>query len=275
MHFYTYDEWVSNSYYSVDTREITPSRTQMYDLTENTDKDYLIVRSCWRNPEFVSSYSQSPSIVPTMSTIDCDIGCLYQLRDPTDSSIDKYSNEGKILYRSRRGVIQEIGNSNGSFSSIPYIVRNSVIRFDDFTQQNKKSVCINIGAHRRSNVFDRILIFQSVYSGAISFEEMNSNLEFYFSDSNDNSSTYKKFDYKINTNMNSSDSLMIVGALLTFDNFGTDQLRSYLTIESVCKFVYGHVDMDNEYEVNNLWSCFQHPASSRPLESSIMHYTKS
>ena len=125
MHFYTYDQWYSNTYYSQDNTEIAKGNTRIIDLS-TIDGRYLNIRSCWKNPrfvptlpkytnnpQFVRTLASSPIIYPKMSTIDCDIGCLYQLK--------YYDESTSSEYRSNRGCIQPLDKQFGSFSSLPYI----------------------------------------------------------------------------------------------------------------------------------------------------------
>ena len=112
MHFYTYDEWVSNDYYSIDSGQLYKGDTAIFDLSDpaNQDKRYLTVRSCWNDPRFKSSIVGSPVINPTMPEIDLEIGCLYKLTGNKPST------------RSLRGVIQQIsGHVYTEVFEYPYI----------------------------------------------------------------------------------------------------------------------------------------------------------
>lgn len=274
MHFYTYDEWVNHSYYSIDDSEVSPGSSRVIDLsTLDTKYHYIVIRSCWKNPKFLSTYTKSsPAIVPTMEKIDCDIGCLYQLKGNTSST------------RKKRGCIQEMTGSMGSTLVSPYIQVVQTLRYgewikqeyyDNFTNENKTGLEILIRdssgpLYTRSDFPEKILIFQSIYSGAISFEEMDSSIEISFSSTNNNLSD-KNYEYKLRTNQYSSDSLMLAALMLTFSSMSDNKV--YLTIENLSNFVYGHVDMDREYDWNLLWENFN-VESNTPLESSIMHHTK-
>lgn len=279
MHFYTYDDWLNNAYYSKDNKEISKNSVKVVDITSDVSSNkYLTIRSCWRNPTFVSTYSRNPAIVPTMSTIDCDVGCLYQMK-----SSSTYPDSTKAGYRMNRGCIQELRNHYrfpnpdpvplGFRPDIELVSRDQrtpIVYYDNYTGLYKKVISINLSEYTK---FERILVFQSVYSGAISFQEMNSSLEFFMSSNSPTSSDYdyKNYDFKINTNLYNSSSLMIVGAVITFDIMGS---ATYMWIQNISKFVYGHVDMDRMYDWGNIWTCFTPPTDAPILESSIMHFAK-
>lgn len=262
MYFYTYDEWLNNAYYAVDEDEIGVGRSKAYKLTSE-DRE-LVIRSSWSNPKFISTYTLgTPSIVPTMNKIDCDLGCLYQLKPDPESPISE-----KLEYRNNRGVVQWLDSSTGSPSGNinypPYITLDkSKNTYDESTGRYSEYMKINLQYHSK---FERILIFQSIYSGAISFEEAQTKLEFEVSTSDSTSTAFS-----ISTNMYSSTSLMIACALITFDTIGQNK---YLIVDNISKFVYGHVDMDQEYNWGVLWKTFVPPYNSAILESSIMHFTK-
>ncbi len=267
MHFYTYDEWVSHDYYTQDNSVIYKGHSAVYDLSSNSSKTYLTVRSCWRDPKFVSDYQGVPEVVPKLEPIDLGVGCLYKLQGNTNED------------RSLRGCIQRLGNQLGRTYSSPYIeiapsrVGTSYydIYEDKYEGLNKEILTIYVGS---SATFEKILIFQGIYSGAIAFQDAQSSLEFYFSNRYNNQLgyNYQKYDYKINTCINSNDSLMVVGAMLTLDTVGSNR---YLLIDSICEPVYGHVDMDNQYDWNLLWETYQPSAGAQYMESSIMHQARS
>lgn len=261
MHFYTYDEWVSHNYYSQDTAQLHKGYTRIFDLSdeEYSDKEFLTIRSCWRNPIFISDFTGSPIVKPKMPEIDMDIGCLYKLKGNTNSD------------RSKRGCLQYIGDNLGHITSSPYIGTNMWSGYyDKFTRLEKEVFTVNLNYY---DEFEKILIFQSIYSGAISFQEAGSSLEFWLSDTYPGQLgyDYMRYNCKISTDIHSDDSLMVVGAMLTFDQVSS---RKYVTIEAICEPVYGHVDMDNKYDWNLLWSTFKPEEGAAYLESSIMHQEK-
>lgn len=276
MHFYTFDDWKSNLYYSKDSKEISKGESRVIELTSdyvsNEKFPLLSIRSCYRQPEFVSTYSGTPSIVPEMSTIDLDVGCLYKLKDGTT------------------GCIQYLDDHTGVRGLSPFIELDpSEEYYDDYTGLYKEILTIDLQRQWLGYVnYDRILIFQSVYSGAISFQESNCCLEFLpcnsFSWTYDLSGNiihnpdydYKSYTYKMNTNMYSDTSLMIAAALISFDTFESDgSYKKYMTIQNVSEFAYGQPDLASRYDWNSmLWKGFIPSASAEYLESSIMHYAK-
>lgn len=263
MHFYTYDEWVANNYYSKDNKEIIKNQSQTYSVTDT----YLTIRSCWRNPKFISTYSTTSQVGPTLDKIDCDLGCLYEL--------ETKDNNNQYI----QGCIQFLkpyaSNSLGDLDTPPFIkFYDNEEYFDSFSGLNKEILAINLDNvfYDSTPIIRRMLIFQSIYSGSISFETTNSSLEFSFSSVEPYSVNYDYTSYnsKIYTNMHSNDSLMIVGCELTFLNVDSEL---YVTIQNICDFVYGHVDMADRFNYRTLlWETYQ--PSNNILESSIMHYHK-
>lgn len=295
MHFYTYDEWVANAYYSVDQNEIPPGSSRTIDVSYTGLDDpyhYLLIRSCWQNPRFVSTYpGPDRDIIPEMETIDFDVGCLWEYNQ-------NYIDSQHLSFRESRGCIQEISNSDETLGNVdvpPYIQlipRSGVIvngrgvilpyaYYDNFSDEYKKVLAINVQVCKHQK--KRILVFQSIYNGAISFEEANSSLELWFTPSFSPASLptssqwgWKSYDYKLRTNLHSDNSIMIAAMMLTFDIFGpNDQTATrFLRIDNLSKFVYGHPDMDKEFDWNLLWETFKPSTTSVPLDSSIMHFTK-
>lgn len=275
MHFYTFDDWKSNSYYSKDNKEISKGTSRVIELTQEyvTRNPLLSIRSCFCQPTFVSTYSGTPSIIPKMPTIDLDVGCLYKLKDGTT------------------GSIQYLEDHTGNRGQSPFIELDpSEEYYDDYTDLYKEILTIDLFRHWYSQVnYDKILIFQSIYSGAISFQESNCSLEIFPCNQyswrynittgeieHNSEYDYKSYEYKINTNMYSDTSLMIASALITFDTFSSDGVtKKYMTIDSICDFAYGQSDLASRYGWNSmLWKGFIPPSSAEYLESSIMHYTK-
>lgn len=261
MHFYTYDDWVANAYYSKDNKEIPIGQTAVYEMTSDTPR-YLSIRSCWKNPRFISTYPGIPSIVPTEQKIDLDLGCICKLKDGT--------------YK----VYQYLGGDLGSVLDPPYIqLDDGEEKYDSFTDMNKEILNMNIKIDGIADIYDSAIIFQSVYSGAISFQQCDSCLEFFFTnvpstlDGVEYSNyDYISYDYKINTNLYSDTSLMIAAAKIEFDNTNT---RKYIRIENLSKFVYGQEDLARTFGYGDIrWKSFQPPKGASPMPSSIMHYAK-
>lgn len=266
MHFYTYDEWLADSYYTKDSTVLLKNETKVYDLSDPPGR-YLTIRSCWSNISYISNTIDSSLMALTPYHIDCDIGCLWKLTGE--------------YYSGRKGCIQEIDDMIGNIAETPWIEINDraersqksgivQVYYDNFNDQYKKILTIDLNYQRQMS---SILIFQSIYSGAISFQDATTNLEFFFSDYYGGNSNYdyQTYDFKINTEIYCNDSLMVVGALLTFDH---NSYGDYLIIESLCQPVYGHVDMDMRYNWGLRWNCFKPPAGAALMPESLMHYTK-
>lgn len=278
MHFYTYDDWIAHAYSTVDARTIIKGQTKVIDLSDEISVhsgQYATLNiSSGYNPinSVKSTYAGRPSLTFSSSNIDCDLGCLYKLKDST--SVPEGNKYGK------KGCIQVLGNSIGSndqfLDSFPYIrlFQPGVDKYNDADVVNEETISIDL---TQFSMFDKILVFQSIYSGAISFQEAETNLKFRFGSYLVTTSQEEQKDYQyiINTNLYSATSLMIVGALLTFETSRQGNNTKYLlTIENISEFVYGHVDMDEKYDWNLLWKGFVPSKNAKVMPSSIMHYSK-
>ena len=311
MHFYTYDEWYANEYYYQDNTEIPRGNTQIIDLYpyDTTKSLYLHIRSVWSDPKFVSTTSQDQVINIQYDPIDCDLGCLYQFKDG-NAGIG-YSDSTRDGFLKNRGYIQAIdkhwGVTNGpqgtpDFGSEPPYMGLRYIEdpttgvqeprvFRKPISQEKfelltlilREVLYGDNGRITSNKtfydkFQRILIYQSIYSGAVAFQDMHSRLEFNIVELEDSDKDpYENSVAKVITSLEKNDTWMIAAAMLTFENrtVNTDQgteIHPYLIIENVSQFVYGHVDMDHQFNWNMLWKNYQPQGNSMP--SSIMHFSK-
>ena len=268
MHFYTFDEWLANAYYSEDNSSIPKGSSKVINLTsEYPDARYLHIWSCWRTPKFISTVGSDPTIVPTIPEIKSEFGCLYELNyynedlDPADINYNVPVPEGhehdvykyRVNYRSNRGALQALGRKLGSIARPPFIflfgnLVTGVVAtwYDQNEDYNKQLMTINIS---QSENIQKILLYQILTEGAIAFEDATTCLELCFSN-NPNASLDDDIDYRLRTNAHSSDSLMVVAAQLTFDSVGSSR---YLIIDNLSQFVYGRVDMDHEFDVNILW----------------------
>lgn len=278
MHFYTYDDWVAHAYSTKNDKEIFKGQTKIIDVTDRiyttgstTGKIRKLNITSRFNPTIsVKSTAINPTFDFYASNVDCDLGCLYKYKDgrygPNES---KYKNSG---------CIQMLGNDYGSeypdAFQWPYIhlLTSKDTGWSDLTTEIL-TIWIDASNFQR---LDKILVFQSIYSGCIEFSECQTSLEFQlgqipgYADQ-----SFTQYDYIINTNLYSATSQMIVGALITFDTSGEGQDRRYnLIIENISEFVYGHVDMAQKFEWKNLWKCLQPSKNSKAMPSSIMHYSK-
>lgn len=263
MHFYTFDEWLANAYYSHDDSIVSRGSSTIINWSSQfSGKPCLNVRSCWKNPKFVSTVGTNPIIVPKMEPINCDIGALYQFKDRTryndyvNYNLDPYdfpANVNPSGYRANRGCVQVLDKNYGSYDSFPFIqiaYRGDNQEPQQYYEQdqgyNKEILRINLSAF---DSFERILVFQSLQSGAISYEDANTCLELWFS-STPMKLDYKTYDYRLSTNAHSSNSLMIAAALLTFDNVNG---QKYLIVDNLSDFAWGQPNLDSQYDWNVLW----------------------
>lgn len=257
MRLYTYDEWISGTYTISNDKEILQGQTRMVDLTSKLfsgSRRELRVDSVFRSKGTTLS-AGSNSFVFQSYDIDCDIGCLYLY--------DRTYEENNYAYRD---CIQCLNNRVGYLNQYPYIYLD-----EDTDQPNTSSLRIDLGGFRD---FKKILIFQSIYSGAITFKEASTQLRFKFI-FNDDDASESEYDYVINTNLYNTTSQMIVGAILTFETYGKGINGRYkLNIQNISEFVYGHVDMNEKFNWGLLWRCFQPPKNADAMPSSIMHYAK-
>ena len=88
------------------------------------------------------------SIFGNKGGIDLDLACLYEMKD------------------GRKGVVQALGNSFGSFQSFPYIELDS----DDRTGMSNAGETMRVNGGKVSEI-KRILIFTFIYEGAANWAE--------------------------------------------------------------------------------------------------------
>ena len=290
MHFYTYDEWYNNYYYSQDSTEISRNDTRVIDLsTYSNPWLYLHIRSVWSNPKFTPVGVSDPVVNIQYEPIDCDLGCLYQLKENTeeinDSDTPHLQNKGYIQSIDNHwGVRNDVGTGIPDFGSSPpymglrYItdpvtgVETPLIQTKPLSQENFELLTLILRNDTTNfySQFERILIYQCIYSGAISFQDMYSRLEFNVVELEDfDKYPYESSTAKIITSLEKNDTWMLAAAMLTFD---TIQNHPCLLIENVSQFVYGHVDMDQKFNWNLLWKNY-HPKGDY-MPSSIMHFAK-
>lgn len=278
MHFYTYDDWIAHAYSTTDQKDLSKGQTKVIDVTGKLgkgDDQFRRINIFSRHTPVVSVKSDdtNPSFDFYSSTVNCDLGCLYKIKDkykqPTPS---KYNN---------LGCIQPLDNAFGSeypdASQWPYIFL--IDKEESKLYPNLKGAqCLTINVENSFEKLEKILVFQSIYSGCISYPEAQSSLEIQFGEVPGTINwNPDKYDYKINTNLYSATSLMIVGALITFDISGQQPNQQYnLIIQNISEFVYGHVDMAERFGWNKpLWRCFVPPKDAKVMKDSIMHYSKS
>lgn len=277
MHFYTYNDWVAHSYSTTNERDLSKGQTKIVDVTDRigqADDQFKRINIFSRYTPTVSVRSTdiNPSFDFYSSNVNCNLGCLYKVRGT-------YSGPNSSRY-GNSGCIQSLGDALGSQypSSYqwPYLFLIDEKESHLYPELNGGE-CLTINVEPGYfEMFEKILVFQSIYSGCISYEESQSSLEIQFGkipgELNWNPSRY---DYRINTTLYSATSLMIVGALITFDvsGSGSSQKRSII-IENISEFVYGHVDMAERFGWGKIrWKSYQPPKSAKVMPDSIMHYS--
>lgn len=296
MHFYTYDEWYNNEYYSQDNTEIPRGNTKIIDLSAYSNPWlYLHIRSVWSDPKFVSTTSQDQVINIEYDPIDCDLGCLYEFKENA-----VYEGSSREVYLKNRGYIQAIDNHWGvendegagipdfgrkppymglRYTTEPYTgVQKPLVQVKPLSREKFELLTIilrnqdyNTGTITNFyEKFKRILIYQSIYSGAVAFQDMHSRLEFNVKELQPQDTyPYEESTAKIITSLEKTDTWMIAAAMLTFETINN---KPCLMIENVSQFVYGQVDMDHKFEWNMLWRNYHPKGDSMP--TSIMHFAK-
>lgn len=275
MHFYTYDDWVAHAYSTKNDKEIFKGQTKIIDVTDRigwgSDKvSHLNITSRFNPTISVKSTAINPTFNFYSSDVDCDLGCLYKFRGTWDGPYEsRYKNSG---------CIQILDDSYGSpwpdAMEYPYI-HLTTCKDSGWSHLTDEILTIEIEPGY-FDILDKVLIFQSIYSGCIEFSACQTSLEFQLGKTLGTSGQdFNRYDYIMNTNLYSATSQMIVGALITFDTSGEGQDKRYnLIIENISEFVYGHVDMAQKFGWKNLWKCFQPSKNSKAMPSSIMHYSK-
>ena len=276
MQFYTYNDWLMHAYSTTNEKEIIKGQSKIIDLTGRIgDADdqvkRLNIKSTFNPTVSVKSTAVNPVIDFASSNVDCNLGCLYKFKGD-------WSGPYPSVYKNS-GCIQVLNNALGSqwqdAYNYPYI--RLILPDRSMWPAYFKNELLTINIEKGYfELFDKFLIFQSIYSGCISYQEAVTGLEFHFDKMpGEVGWNYNSYDYQINTNLYSATSLMIVGALITFNTSGSGSDKRYLvTIQNVSKFVYGHVDMCEQFGWNILWKSFQPSKDAKYMPDSIMHYSR-
>lgn len=269
MQFYTYNDWLMHAYSTTNEKEIIKGQSKVVDLTgrigdADDQVERLNIKSVFNPTLSIESTSVNPVIQFGSSSIDCIMGCLYKSNGNWVTSDERYGYSG---------CIQELNRSLGYSTYPPYIQ----LLLPSAYSNTLKNELLSINLRKQYfTMLDKILVFQSIYSGCISYQEAVSGLEFQFGKVPETSSwNSDRYDYKINTNLYSATSLMIVGALITFSTSVSGSDTKYVvTIQNISEFVYGHVDMCEQFGWNILWKSFQPSKDAKYMPDSIMHYSR-
>lgn len=278
MKFYTYDDWIANAYSTKTDKELVKGQSTVVDLTgklgwEPEKISRLNITSIYNPVYTVKSTAINPVIDFPVSTIDCGLGCLYKFTNGYSGPYEsKYGNSG---------CVQTLDDSLGSpwHDAIGWPYMHIVRASDNAKWHNTLRgdiLTINIEDHY-FGLLDKILVFQSIYSGCITYQEAASSLEIKLGKMPGHINWKPdEYDYVVNTTLYDATSLMIVGVLFTFESEGYGSSRNHrLRIENISEFVYGHVDMAQRFGWNRpLWKTFTPPANAKVMPSSIMHYSK-
>lgn len=219
MHLYSYDDWVSGVYSTTEQNMLLDTQTSVVALSGQNNPAGLRIS--------VSSIADSY----------IDIGCLYQYK----------SDSG---YLNKQGCIQSLNDETGDVSNFPYILKSGYL-----TQENNQKIIHNYIEINLSHVYqlEKVLIFIEPSESYQDNSSMNSNLQFGFINS------LHQFEFsrsicKININQQDPTSNMLAAALISFSTRLIDNsVQGHIIIKNLSKFVYGRVDMSNQYNWNVLW----------------------
>ncbi len=148
-------------------------------------------------------------------SVDLDLGCLFELKN------------------GRKGAIQALGNSFGSYDTEPYIVLDG----DDRTGANANGENIFINGDKIKEI-KRILVYTFIYEGVANWQQV---------------------DGKVHININGQEEILInmdeyrngykMCALIMLQNVDD----TTFSVEKLVKYFQGHEKMDRAYNWGMKW----------------------
>lgn len=147
--------------------------------------------------------------------VDLDLGCLYELKN------------------GKKGAVQALGNSFGSYDSEPYAFLDG----DDRTGESQDGENLFINGDSIKNI-KRILVYTFIYEGAANWSEV------------DGVVTIKRHgEEDIVIKMDEHKNGMRMCALAMFENINDETF----SVEKLVKYFQGHEAMDRGYNWNMKW----------------------
>ena len=149
------------------------------------------------------------------NSVDLDLGCLFELKD------------------GRKGAIQALGNSFGSYDSAPYIVLDG----DDRTGSNANGENIFINGDKIKEI-KRILVYTFIYEGAANWQQVDGKV--HINISGEEEILINMDEYKNGYNM---------CALIMLQNVND----TTFSVEKLVRYFQGHEKMDRAYNWGMKW----------------------
>lgn len=148
-------------------------------------------------------------------SVDLDLGCLFELKD------------------GRKGAIQALGNSFGSYDTAPYIVLDG----DDRTGENANGENIFINGDKIKEI-KRILVYTFIYEGAANWQQVDGKVRINISGQEE--ILINMDEYKNGYNM---------CALIMLQNVND----TTFSVEKLVRYFQGHEKMDRAYNWGMRW----------------------
>ncbi|MCI7441961.1 MAG: TerD family protein [Clostridium sp.] len=148
-------------------------------------------------------------------SVDLDLGCLFELKD------------------GRKGAIQALGNSFGSYDTAPYIVLDG----DDRTGANANGENIFINGDKIKEI-KRILVYTFIYEGAANWQQVDGKVRINISGQEE--ILINMDEYKNGYNM---------CALIMLQNVND----TTFSVEKLVRYFQGHEKMDRAYNWGMRW----------------------
>ena len=148
-------------------------------------------------------------------SVDLDLGCLFELKD------------------GRKGAIQALGNSFGSYDIAPYIVLDG----DDRTGANANGENIFINGDKIKEI-KRILVYTFIYEGAANWQQVDGKVRINISGQEE--ILINMDEYKNGYNM---------CALIMLENVND----TTFSVEKLVRYFQGHEKMDRAYNWGMRW----------------------
>lgn len=148
-------------------------------------------------------------------SVDLDLGCLFELKD------------------GRKGAVQALGNSFGSYDTAPYIVLDG----DDRTGANANGENIFINGDKIKEI-KRILVYTFIYEGAANWQQVDGKVRINISGQEE--ILINMDEYKNGYNM---------CALIMLQNVND----TTFSVEKLVRYFQGHEKMDRAYNWGMKW----------------------
>lgn len=155
------------------------------------------------------------SLFGSNAGIDLDLGCLYELKD------------------GRKGVVQALGNSFGSYTNPPYIVLDG----DDRTGAVKTGENLRINGDKVSEI-KRILIFTYIYQGIANWQQADAVITIKYPGAED-----------LIVKMDTYNSNKTMCGLCLLENINDETF----SVEKIVQFYTGHRDLDQAFHWGLAW----------------------